>query len=77
MIDAFYTISFESNFGLSGTGVSVFQGGKVFGGDSMMSYAGKYAVNANEISRNLTVGRHSNRTNMESVFGLEKFSPSH
>lgn len=40
MIDAFYTLRFESNFGLSGAGVAVFKDGKVFGGDSLMAYVG-------------------------------------
>ena len=73
MIDAFYTLSFESNFGLSGTGVAVFKDGKVFGGDSLMAYVGQYSIESNVVSAQLAVEKYANRSDMESVVGLDNF----
>lgn len=73
MIDGFYTVSFLSNFGFSGTGVAVFKDGKVYGGDSEMTYLGQYSVDSNEVSATLAISKYSDHANLASVVGLNNF----
>jgi hypothetical protein len=47
MLEALWSVSFQSNAQLGpmgGTGVVVFETGRVFGGDSTMIYTGKFRV---------------------------------
>jgi len=44
MLEALWSVEFESNLGDGETGIIVFKDGKVFGGDSGYIYIGKYDV---------------------------------
>lgn len=73
MIDAFYTVSFVSSFGIAGAGVAVLKDGKVFGGDSLMVYAGQYSIESGTASATIEVHKHSNHTELVSALGFENF----
>lgn len=73
MIDAFYTVSFVSSFGISGAGVAVLKDGKVFGGDSRMVYAGQYSIESGTAIATLAVSRHFGDAELVSVVGLDNF----
>ncbi len=74
MVDAFWTVAFESNFGLSGTGVAVFQNGKVFGGDAAMTYLGNYTTADGQIFAEVKVDKYATAPSTMSVVGLDHFT---
>jgi hypothetical protein len=47
MISGIYSARFESNKGLNGSGVAVFSGNAVHGGDASFYYRGKYKLDDN------------------------------
>lgn len=44
MLEALWSVEFQSSFGLQGNGVVVFETGRVFGGDSTMIYVGNFVL---------------------------------
>lgn len=59
-----------------GAGVVALQDGRVRGGDSMMTYVGKYAVSGDMIEVQLDVQTHTPTPGMVSVFGLDQLQLS-
>ena len=43
-VEALWSVSFQSNFGMRGDGIVVFESGRVLGGDSVMIYTGHYRI---------------------------------
>ncbi|MEW6647174.1 MAG: GrlR family regulatory protein [Pseudomonadota bacterium] len=73
MIEALWSVSFESNFGLAGHGIAVFESGRVLGGDSGMMYVGSYEVKNSTLEGTIHVTRYANPQGMVSVVGLDDF----
>ena len=46
MLEALWTVEFESNIGGWGGGIVIFETGRVFGGDAQYTYIGHYKVDA-------------------------------
>jgi T3SS negative regulator,GrlR len=55
MIDGLWTVEFGSNTGMFGSGVAVFQGGKILGGDNFYYYTGDYSLSGNALRATLTI----------------------
>ena len=55
MLEALWSAKFESNLGIFGSGVVIFETGRVFGGDGEYYYTGNYEVNKDEINGKLLV----------------------
>jgi hypothetical protein len=76
MIEALWSVSFQSNAQLGsmgGTGVVVFETGRVFGGDSIMIYTGKYRVVNDVIEADIHVDTFAIQPGMASIVGLPTF----
>ena len=74
MIEALWSADFNSNFGLSGSGVIVLETGRALGGDSSMMYVGNYTVSPDGIiNGELHVTMYSRPPHMQSVVGLDNF----
>ena len=69
MIEALWSIEFQSNLGLLGSGVAVFETGRVLGGDSAFMYAGSYEISNGIINSKIKVTKYSDTSNMQSVMG--------
>lgn len=74
MIEALWSVVFQSNSNILGTGVAVFETGRVFGGDSMMIYTGSYEIKDGKVSANLSVRAYAQPQNMVSAVGLNQFN---
>ncbi len=71
MISGIYSAKFESNKQVAGSGVVVFTGGALHGGDASYYYKGKYKRDENNnITATVDVANHSGTPS--SVFGLLK-----
>jgi hypothetical protein len=46
-IEALWAVNFSTPLGVAGSGVVVFETGRIFGGDSLYYYIGDYVVNGN------------------------------
>lgn len=66
--DGLYLVRFATPLG-EGTGVAHLTDGKLYGGDSMMAYVGKYKEDGAAVEAEVRVFRHSNVPGMESVLG--------
>jgi hypothetical protein len=62
-----YLVSFTSNLGSLGGGLPLFEGGRVHGGDEFFLYLGRYRIQGNRVTADLTV-RHYQGALM-SLFG--------
>ena len=67
MIDGLYAASFGSNLGMAGTGVVIFDGGRLHGGDASYFYKGKFRLDDNRIIATVDVVHYAGQLN--SVFG--------
>ncbi|PAL22345.1 GrlR family regulatory protein [Sphingopyxis sp. GW247-27LB] len=67
--DGFYKVQFGTPLG-EGSGVAYLTDGKIYGGDSMMAYAGTYAVNGDQLTTEVNVFTHTNQPGMESTLGV-------
>jgi len=76
MLEALWSVSFSSNVQqgpMPGTGIVVFETGRVFGGDSIMIYTGKFAVVNGQIQADVHVETYATQPNMASTVGLPTF----
>ncbi len=74
MIEALWSVEFKSNNNFVGSGIVIFETGRVLGGDSMMTYIGSYDVANGVVSATISVKQYSNTSNMASVVGLNQFT---
>ena len=75
MLEALWSVEFVSNLNIFGSGVVVFETGRIFGGDAQYYYTGKYEVKNGSINGELDVVNYSGEP--WSVFGtLKQFSLS-
>jgi hypothetical protein len=66
--DGLYVVRFGTPLG-EGSGVAHLTDGKLYGGDSMMAYVGKFADDGDTANAEVRVFQHSNVPGMESVLG--------
>jgi len=66
--DGLYLVRFNTPLG-EGSGVAHLTDGKLYGGDSMMAYVGKYSDDGGSADAEVRVFRHSNVPGMEPVLG--------
>lgn len=66
--DGFYHVQFGTPLGM-GFGVAYLTDGKLYGGDSMMAYVGKYAEEGETANATVRVFQHSSVPGMQSVLG--------
>lgn len=74
MIEALWSVEFESSFGMRGTGVAVFETGRVFGGDASMIYTGRFEIIHGGIDATVTVKKYATVPGIASVVGLDEFT---
>ena len=74
MLEALWSVEFQSSYGMHGNGVVVFETGRVFGGDSSMIYVGSYKVENGTIHSDINVKKYANVPGMVSVVGFEDFN---
>lgn len=74
MLEALWSVEFNSNFNISGNGVVVFETGRVFGGDSSMIYVGSYQIENGDIHAEINVRKYANVPGMVSSVGLDSFT---
>jgi len=73
MLEALWSVEFVSNLNIFGSGVVIFETGRIFGGDAQYYYTGRYEVKNGNLEGELEVVNYSGEP--WSVFGtLEKFS---
>lgn len=72
MLEALWSVEFQSSFGMHGNGVAVFETSRILGGDSGMMYVGNFKVINDAIQADIHVTRYAN--NNQSVVGLEDFN---
>lgn len=65
-----YAVLFQTPRG-AGTGVVFLQDGVLRGGDSMIYYTGKYQLNGDSFSAEVTTNAHAHPPGMASVFGRD------
>jgi hypothetical protein len=74
MIEALWSVSFQSNVTPGGgTGIVVFETGRVFGGDSTMIYTGSYRVVNGVIEADVHVDTYAIQSGMASTVGLSTY----
>ena len=74
MIEALWSVEFQSSFGMQGAGIVVFETERVLGGDSGMMYVGSYRVENGSVYADIHVTRYANTANLQSVVGLDDFN---
>jgi len=74
MLEALWSVEFQSSFGMRGNGVAVFETGRVFGGDSSMIYVGSFRVENGSIHSEINVKRYAHVPGMSSVVGFDNFN---
>ena len=74
MLEALWSVEFQSSFGMRGNGVAVFETGRVFGGDSAMIYVGSYKIENSTIYSDINVQKYADVPGMASVVGFDKFN---
>lgn len=74
MLEALWSVEFQSSFGMHGNGVAVFETGRVLGGDSSMIYVGSFHVENGTIDADINVKKYANVPGMVSVVGLNDFN---
>jgi hypothetical protein len=67
MIEGLWSVEFESNLGIPGAGIIVFDTQRALGGDSRYFYKGKYAVKGNRIKAMVRVTHFADEP--YSIFG--------
>ena len=74
MIEALWSAEFKipngSNFG---SGIAVFENGKVLGGDSSFTWIGNYDIKDGVISGPLRIKRYSHSIQLPSISGLDDY----
>ena len=74
MLEALWSVEFESSFGMQGNGVAVFETGRVLGGDSTMIYIGTFRVENGAIHADISVKKYAHSAGMSSVVGFDNFN---
>lgn len=74
MLEALWSVEFQSSFGMYGNGVVVFETGRIFGGDSAMIYVGNFRVSNGTIDADINVKKYANVPGMSSVVGFNDFN---
>lgn len=69
--DGLYRVTFGTPRG-SGNGVAHLSGGKLYGGDSMMAYAGTYSLGGGTFLAEVRAFKHSSVPGMESTLGTNE-----
>jgi hypothetical protein len=59
MIEALWAVAFSTPMGAFGSGVVVFETGRIFGGDALYYYLGDYTVNGNTVTGTVNVAHYS------------------
>jgi hypothetical protein len=67
-IEALWAVNFASPLGAAGSGVVVFETGRIFGGDSLYYYIGDYVVSVNTVRGKVEVIHYSGPP--LNIFGL-------
>ena len=67
MIEALWSIEFETSTGYIGAGVAMFETGRIYGGDSNYYYVGDYRLKDNLATASIVVTHYSGGLN--NVFG--------
>jgi hypothetical protein len=70
MVEGLYKATFETPFG-KGSGVMYFKGGELYGGNTALSYVGKYDIQGTTLNADFRVRRHTNDMMTASVFGMD------
>ena len=74
MLEALWSVEFDSNLATIGAGIAVFETGRVLGGDSAFMYVGSYEVRNETATARIKCTKYSTIGNMQSIFGpLNKF----
>jgi len=76
MIEALWSVEFETNLNMVGNGVVVFENGRMFGGDSAMIYIGSYDIAHDSVIHcKIKVDKFADYTvEMASSLGLDSFN---
>lgn len=74
MVEALWSVEFQSSFGMHGNGVAVFETGRVFGGDSTMIYVGSFKIENGVIHSEINVKKYAHVQGMSSVVGMDSFN---
>jgi len=75
MIEGIWSVDFDTNLGMYGYGVAVFEKKRVLGGDSSMIYVGSYEIDQNNIVHcKIYIQKYINNPNMVSTLGLDNFN---
>lgn len=74
MIEALWSLEFESSTQRSGNGVAVLKDGRLLGGDSMMLYDGRYTVEDGQIYALIQVSTYAPHGDLQSTVGLSAFT---
>ncbi len=70
MKEGLYKAEFETPFG-RGSGVMLFESGRIRGGNTGLYYVGKYDVTGGSLHAHLKVLRHTHDGHTASVFGMD------
>ena len=74
MIEALWSAEFiDPNNQMFGSGIVVFENGKVLGGDSAFTLVGSYFIKDGIGHATIRVKRYSNTINMQSISGLDDY----
>lgn len=75
MIEALWSAEFkDANDLMSGSGIVIFENGKVLGGDSGFTFVGNYEIKDGIGYASIRVRRYSNTINMQSISGLDDYT---
>jgi T3SS negative regulator,GrlR len=68
--EGLYKVQFQTQIG-SGAGVVHLMGGRMWGGDAGLYYTGSYTFAGDELTGEVTTGRHTQTPGFGSVFGKD------
>ena len=74
MLEALWSVEFQSSFGMHGTGIIVLETGRIFGGDSSMIYIGSYRTQNGIIHADINVKKYAQVPGMASVVVFDNFN---
>lgn len=74
MIEALWSTEFrDGNNQMFGSGIVVFENGKILGGDSGFTFVGNYSIKDGVGYASIRVRCYSNTINMQSISGLDDY----
>ncbi len=74
MLEALWSVQFQSSLAFEGNGVVVLETGRILGGDSLMIYVGSYKVENGKLNAKLNVKKYADAPGMSSVVHLDEFN---